>query len=102
MIHFLYLFSNYDNTVVAIKLVTLFRVTKNRGRAKKKILYARMYKFKMECEGTSKAKAVSYVEIEDENKNVFWGVGIDTDIIVSSVKALCSAVNNLFSIESAP
>ncbi len=53
--------------------------------------------FEHALEGTSKAKAVSYVEIEDENKNVFWGVGIDTDIIVSSVKALCSAVNNLLS-----
>ncbi len=35
----LYLFPNCDNSVVAIKLVPLFRINKNRGRTKKKLLY---------------------------------------------------------------
>ncbi len=41
------------------------------------------------------SKAVSYVGITDESGNDFWGVGIETDIIESSVKALVSAVNNM-------
>ncbi len=43
----------------------------------------------------STSKAVSYVEIIDENSQSFWGTGIDTDIVTSSVKALVSAVNNM-------
>ncbi len=43
----------------------------------------------------SDSKAVSYVEVKDEQGQSFWGVGIDTDIITSSVKALVSAVNNM-------
>ena len=43
----------------------------------------------------SASKAVSYVEITDRNGKSFWGTGIDTDIIVSSIKALVSAVNNM-------
>lgn len=42
----------------------------------------------------SSSKAVSYVGIEFGDKQ-FWGVGIDEDIITSSVKALVSAINNL-------
>lgn len=41
------------------------------------------------------SQAVSYVGIKDENGNNFWGVGIETDIIDSSLKALFSAVNNM-------
>lgn len=44
-------------------------------------------------ENGSSAKAVSYVEISDENNRRFWGTGIDNDIVTSSVKALISAVN---------
>ncbi len=43
----------------------------------------------------SASKAVSYVEILDKNGTSFWGTGIDTDIIKSSIKALVSAVNNM-------
>ena len=43
----------------------------------------------------SASKAVSYVEIQDKNGASFWGTGIDTDIIKSSIKALVSAVNNM-------
>ncbi len=44
----------------------------------------------------SASKAVSYVEIIGENGASFWGTGIDTDIVESSIKALVSAVNNMF------
>lgn len=43
----------------------------------------------------SASKAVSYVEIIGENGASFWGTGIDTDIVESSIKALVSAVNNM-------
>ena len=42
----------------------------------------------------SKSKAAAYVEICDKNGNSFWGAGIHTDIINSSVSALVSAINN--------
>ncbi len=45
----------------------------------------------------SGSKAVSYVEVISEDGKSFWGTGIDNDIIMSSVKALVSAVNNLIS-----
>ncbi len=44
-------------------------------------------------EGKSDSKAASYVSIIDKNGRAYWGVGIDSDIILSSVKALISAVN---------
>lgn len=43
-------------------------------------------------EGNTTSKAASYVSINLDNK-VYYGTGIDSDIIVSSVKALLSAVN---------
>lgn len=43
----------------------------------------------------SASKAVSYVEIVAAGGKNFWGTGIDTDIVVSSIKALVSAVNNM-------
>jgi 2-isopropylmalate synthase len=43
---------------------------------------------------SSSAKAISYVGVESEDK-IYWGAGIDDDIIKSSYKALISAVNNL-------
>ncbi len=43
----------------------------------------------------SASKAVSYVEITAADGRSFWGTGIDTDIVVSSIKALVSAVNNM-------
>ncbi len=42
----------------------------------------------------SSAKAVSYVGISCNNR-LYWGVGIDEDIIKSSIEALCVAVNKL-------
>ena len=40
---------------------------------------------------------MSYVGITDVNGTVYWGCGIDADIMTSSVKALFSAVNNMIS-----
>ena len=41
----------------------------------------------------SDSKAVTYVSITDKNGNVEWGVGVNNDIIYSSVDALFSAIN---------
>lgn len=41
----------------------------------------------------STSKAVSYVSITLEDGKVSWGVGVDDDIIVSSIYALFSAIN---------
>ncbi|WP_062050082.1 2-isopropylmalate synthase [Bacillus sp. JCM 19034] len=43
----------------------------------------------------SQSQAVSYVGISANNGEVFWGCGIDADIMTSSIKALVSAVNKL-------
>ncbi len=45
-----------------------------------------------DLEGKSTSRAASYVSIGHDGKT-YWGTGIDSDIITSSVKALCSAVN---------
>ncbi len=45
-------------------------------------------------EQSSKSKAASYIGIGCPDGSVAWGAGIDTDIIVSSIKALFSAINN--------
>ena len=49
-------------------------------------------------EGKTDSMAASYVSVADENGNLFWGAGIDSDIIVSSVKALVSAVNRMMKV----
>lgn len=41
----------------------------------------------------SSARAVSYIEILDDNETPWWGAGVDTDIIVASIKSLLSALN---------
>ncbi|MCM1364141.1 MAG: 2-isopropylmalate synthase [Faecalibacterium sp.] len=46
-------------------------------------------------EVSSKSQAASYVVIKGSDGKNTWGVGIDSDIIVSSVKALVSAVNRM-------
>lgn len=43
----------------------------------------------------SNSRAVSYIGITAPDRNVYWGCGIDVDIMISSVKALFSAVNKL-------
>ncbi|MEH7331865.1 2-isopropylmalate synthase [Neobacillus drentensis] len=47
----------------------------------------------------SQSNAVSYVGVTAENGTVYWGCGIDADIMTSSVKALFSAINNMISSE---
>ena len=42
----------------------------------------------------SNTTAMSYVGLEKDGK-VYWGAGTDDDIIVSSVRALCVAVNKI-------
>ena len=46
-------------------------------------------------EVSSDAQAASYVGVKDADGNLVWGAGINSDIIVSSIKALVSAVNRL-------
>lgn len=41
----------------------------------------------------SHAKAIAYIEIERPDGRRYWGAGIDTDIIIASVKALLSSLN---------
>jgi 2-isopropylmalate synthase len=41
----------------------------------------------------SSATAAAYIEIETPDGRKMWGVGIDTDIIVASIKAVMSALN---------
>ena len=45
-------------------------------------------------EGKSSSKAASYVSIV-YNSRTYWGAGIDSDIVMASVRALLSAVNKL-------
>ena len=44
----------------------------------------------------SHASAASYVSIFDQDGKTVWGVGVDSDIITSSIKALVSALNRKF------
>ena len=41
----------------------------------------------------SSSKAVAYIEIFNERGESWWGAGLDTDIIIASIKALLSALN---------
>lgn len=43
----------------------------------------------------STSKAVSYVSVTGEDGKISWGVGLDDDIIFSSIYALFSAINRL-------
>jgi 2-isopropylmalate synthase len=45
--------------------------------------------------GGSSAKAAAYIAIEAPNGLVSWGTGIDTDIIIASIKAVLSSLNRL-------
>lgn len=41
----------------------------------------------------SSSKAVSYIEIINDRDESWWGAGVDTDIMIASIKALLSALN---------
>lgn len=43
----------------------------------------------------SKSQAVSYIGITAQDGTIYWGVGIDVDIMTSSVKGLFSAMNKM-------
>jgi 2-isopropylmalate synthase len=45
--------------------------------------------------GGSSANAAAYIEIEDASGYVSWGTGVDTDIIIASIKAVLSSLNRL-------
>lgn len=46
----------------------------------------------------SASQAIAYVGVIDDDKNVCWGAGIDSDIIDASLNALLSAVNRLYAV----
>lgn len=41
----------------------------------------------------SSSRAVAYIEVINERGESWWGSGLDTDIIIASIKALLSALN---------
>lgn len=45
--------------------------------------------------GGSSAKAAAYIELENPDGKVSWGAGVDTDIIIASIKAVLSSLNRL-------
>lgn len=45
--------------------------------------------------GGSSAKAAAYIELERPDGKVSWGAGVDTDIIIASIKAVLSSLNRL-------
>ena len=45
--------------------------------------------------GGSSAKAAAYIEIEMPDGTSRWGTGVDTDIIIASIKAVLSSLNRL-------
>ena len=48
--------------------------------------------------GGSSSRAVTYIEVldnKDTSREGWWGAGVDTDIIISSIKALISGVNRM-------
>lgn len=44
----------------------------------------------------SSSKAVAYIETEYPDGRRFWGAGVDTDIIIASIKAMLSSLNRAF------
>ena len=41
------------------------------------------------------ARAIAYISITSEDGKIFWGAGMDTDIINASIRALFSAINRM-------
>ncbi len=48
-------------------------------------------------ERSSSSRAIAYVGIQDTIGDVYWGAGVDVDIIHASIDALLAAVNNMVS-----
>ncbi|MBQ7727985.1 MAG: 2-isopropylmalate synthase [Clostridia bacterium] len=49
----------------------------------------------VESTSQTDAKAASYVSLKRADGQVFWGAGVDNDIILSSIRALFSALNRM-------
>ena len=45
-------------------------------------------------EQSSSSRAIAYVGIRDKEGRMFWGAGVDQDIIRASINALLTAINN--------
>ena len=45
--------------------------------------------------GGSSAKAATYIQIQNPDGATSWGAGVDTDIIIASIKAVLSCLNRL-------
>lgn len=48
-------------------------------------------------EASSSSRAIAYVGIKDKQEQLFWGAGLDQDIIHASINALLTAINNMMS-----
>ena len=48
------------------------------------------------CGEQSSANAVAYIEIETSDLASYFGVGVDSDITIASIKALFSALNRAY------
>lgn len=46
-------------------------------------------------EQSSSSRAIAYVGIKDKEGNLYWGAGVDQDIIHASIHALLTAINNM-------
>ncbi|HIS30338.1 MAG TPA: 2-isopropylmalate synthase [Candidatus Limivivens intestinipullorum] len=46
-------------------------------------------------EQSSSSRAIAYVGIRDKNENLYWGAGVNQDIIRASINALLTAINNM-------
>ena len=46
-------------------------------------------------EASSSSRAIAYVGIKDAAGKLFWGAGLDQDIIRASINALLTAINNM-------
>ncbi|CAG7647973.1 2-isopropylmalate synthase [Paenibacillus solanacearum] len=60
-----------------------------------RIDYTDLFYYEHALETGSKSQAISYIGITASDGNVYWGCGIDVDIMTSSIKALFSAVNQM-------
>ena len=47
-------------------------------------------------EQSSSSRAIAYVGIKRSDGQIFWGAGIDSDIIRASIDGLLFAINNAF------
>ena len=46
-------------------------------------------------EQSSSSRAIAYVGIRDKNENLYWGAGVNQDIIRASINSLLTAINNM-------